>query len=240
MNFNLLGFNIKNFCNLEMKQCEKKEEKTFKLGYDIKSFSCFPEKIQYVTAEGDYKTKEIKEFLDRLKENSEKFSKLKKLIIYQIEIKNIGNEIISASDFFENAKLRVNCCDLYLGFVDSYLTPQYINAHIEKWDNYEFYIDFDCIKPNDSMYISFISDKAYINYFIKVLGKTKTFKCPIPISYKSLKDNTKEKKNFKVFILQIIVGIIILGCLISSLYMLDHPNLKFQIRLIDGVENNAK
>ena len=234
MIFNLLGFNIKNFCNLEMNHVAKKEYKICKLGYDIKSFYCFPKKIKYVTTTRDYKIKEIKYFLDSLKENSEKFSELEQLIIYQVEIKNIGNEIISASDFFEKAKLRVNSYGLYLGFIDTRLTPQYINANINNWDDDEYFISFDCIKPNDSIYLSFVSDKERLP--IKVLGETKTFKYPIPLSCLSLKDSKQNLCNIKEIIFKILTGIII-GCFALSLYVLDHPNLKVQIKIIDGIEN---
>ena len=231
---NIFGVDIKNLLNLEIKQNDRNNDKYSMLAYEIKSFYCFPEKIQYVAKEGDYKTKELKYFLDRLKENSEKFSELKKIIIYQIEIKNIGNEIISASDFFENSKLRVNSYGLYLGFIDTRLTPQYINANINKWEDNEYFISFDCIKPNDSIYLSFVSDKERLP--IDVLGETKTFKFPIPLSYFS----QKNQSNIKILIFKLVTVIIILGCLMLSLYVLEHPNLMLQIRLIDGVENNAK
>lgn len=235
MNLNLIELNIKNFCNLEMNHSEKKEDKTYKLGYNIKSFYCFPKKIKYVTTTRNYKIKEIKYFLDSLKENSEKFSELEQLIIHQVEIKNIGNEIISASDFFEKAKLRVNSYGLYLGFIDTRLTPQYINANINNWDDDEYFISFDCIKPNDSIYISFVSDKEILP--IKVLGETKTFKYPIPLSCLSLKDSRQDHSNIKVIIFKIIIGIIIIVCFVLSLYLLDHPNLKIQIKVIDSIEN---
>lgn len=235
MNFNLLGLNVKNFCNIEMNYREKDENKTCNLGYNITSFYCFPKKIKYVTSTKDYKTKEIKYFLDRLKENSEKFYGLEQLIIHQVEIRNIGNEIISASDFFENAKLRVNSYGLYLGFIDTRLTPQYINANIYKWEDDEYFISFDCIKPNDSIYLSFVSDKERLP--IKVLGETKTFKYPISLRCLSLKNSKHDHSNIKVIIFKIITGIIIIGCSALSLYLLDHPNLKIQIKVIDSIEN---
>ena len=235
---NIFGVDIKNLLNLEIKQNDRNNDKYSMLAYEIKSFYCFPKKINYVATTEDYKTKEIKYFLDKLRENAGKLFEFEQLIMYQIEIKNMGNEIISASDFFENSKLRVNGYELYLGFVDTRLTPQYINANISKWEENEYFISFDCIKPNDSIYLSFVSDKERL--LIKVLGETKTFKYPIPLSYLSLQDSRQDQSNVKAIILKIIAGIFIIGCLILSLYVLDHPNLKLQIRLIDGVENNAK
>ena len=155
------------------------EKRNSKLVYYIRQYSCFPEHAEYVYQPEMLRTEKLKLFLDSMSKEEKLCSDLKRLSIYQIEIMNIGNGALQGTDFFNNSKLRIENCNFYVGFIDNTFTKPYINARIEKYEDSAYYIDFDYLKPNDSIYISFISDKQTCASYTIVKGETKEFESPI-------------------------------------------------------------
>ena len=198
----LNAIKIDKFFNIQRDKNEP-EKQTSKLIYFIRQYPCFPENTQFVYQPEMLYTKDLKLFLDTLN-NDENFSNLKRLNIYQIEIMNIGSCAIQGADFFNNSKLRIENCDFYVGFIDNTFTKPYINVKIEKYEDYAYYIDFDYLKPNDSIYISFISDKQACASYTAVKGETKDFDAPISFHENNIiNKKTFIKKSLMNFILRV-------------------------------------
>lgn len=204
-------FNIQKYKN-------EHEKQNSKLIYYIRQYSCFPGQAEFVYQPDMIRTENLKLFLDTLNNNEKCNNNLKRLNIYQIEIMNIGNCAIQGTDFFNNSKLRIENCNFYVGFIDSTFTKPYINAKIVKYEDYAYYIDFDYLKPNDSIYISFISDQQTCASYTIVTGETKDFESLVSYHEKSALHKKNHVLNvlsftFFIFIIVIVVYYINFGLL---------------------------
>lgn len=98
------------------------------------------------------------------------------LNIYQIEFKNIGKTIISGNDFFEAEKLGVKTpFSLAISPIIEETTPEYIDAKVTLDNEKNVIIDFQDIKPGDSIYLTLISSNSLNFNANSFRGKTKKF-----------------------------------------------------------------
>lgn len=190
------GINIENLFNIGKKDIEEKNGKPM-LAYGIKNFGCvIPADTNFTYQNDLYKVDVLKNFLNALKSNySRDKMALKGLNVYQIEIINVGTKPIFGNSFFDNSPLRIYNCEFYVGYIDNKSTKQYINAQVIKYEDYNYFISFDCLKPNDSIYVYLLSDRSYCDTNTVVLGETEFFEKPICVNELREQYNKRNKSN---------------------------------------------
>lgn len=117
------------------------------------------------------------EFLDEFEESY----KNEKIFLLEVEIKNCSLEQIKKSDFYENDSLMIKIPYKLISIsIDNNKTKKYINASINDKNNECFYINFDTIEPNDSIYIKILHELDFINVdsIFDIMGKTISFDKP--------------------------------------------------------------
>lgn len=80
----------------------------------------------------------------------------KDLYVYKIEIKNIGKKNIEYKNFYNAEKLGFNINSNIIATIVNAQTPKYINASVQINGDVAN-IDFDILKPNDSIYITLVT-----------------------------------------------------------------------------------
>lgn len=210
MDFNLL----KNTINIILNNQKQDKKNHGLLVYQIQDIPCFPENTEYVANSENYKTKELLEYLEKVKNKQG----LKSIFISQVKITNVGNEIIKGTDFFNESKLRINNCNYYLGFIDPIYTKEYIGAKIVRHKNYEYFIDFDCIKPHDTIVVSFVAEKKISGSYTRLFGETAYFNSILPANDLYEYYNKLRKEKITKIVVCIISSIIILSMLFCTWY----------------------
>ncbi|MBR2068306.1 MAG: hypothetical protein IJ877_00960 [Candidatus Gastranaerophilales bacterium] len=98
---------------------------------------------------------------------------IKNLYAYKIQIKNTGKKDIRYSDFYEADRLSLNLHEPVVAISIGAETPKYINVKIKNFKMNSAEINFDTIKPNDSIYLTVISLGKFYSSDNIVSGKTK-------------------------------------------------------------------
>lgn len=114
-------------------------------------------------------------------------NKNEKIFLLELEIKNCSSEKIKKDDFYQNDSLMVRMPYRLISIsIDNEKTPKYINASIDDKNNENFYINFDAIQPQDSIYIRIIHklDCVDIDSTFDIHGKTTNFDKPQKIYLK--------------------------------------------------------
>lgn len=97
---------------------------------------------------------------------------------FEIEIKNIGNKIMTSNDMHKNNPLRITDCYNLIGACIARQTPSYIGARLDDTcEGCDILIKFDRINQNDSVFIKllFYRNSYFDNHSIGVLGSSDYF-----------------------------------------------------------------
>lgn len=118
-------------------------------------------------------------------QNNEEIKEIEDIYAINLEIKNIGNKIIKGEDFYQNDKLgfAINYRFLCASVLDK--TLEYINPKLKINKDYVD-IEFDSLKPKDSIYLSILFSSEPYSYSNFIKGKTEEIdKIPPIDSYTS-------------------------------------------------------
>ena len=163
-----------------------------KLGFKYNEIEIFNDKYELLfkkltgikyTYEIELTTKFIDNTGNILTENCDN----KNVIAYNYEFINIGKTNIKGEDFYPAERLGIKSNSEAFGVMINKKTQDYINAKIIKFDNNKIEIDFDTIKPNDSLCVTVLSTDMFNINIPEPIGKTDKINKIIPLDLITMK-----------------------------------------------------